>query len=563
MPAFLRPLGHLSLRARVLLLSIGLLGLGFAGFALTAVETLRAREEAAVTTRLETALRLLHLLAEERGDAWRLEDGTRLLRGDTLLNGFNDLPDRVQAATGAVATVFAGETRVATNIRKPDGARAVGTSLAAGPALEAMRRGEVYRGSNTILGTPHVTIYEPLRDAAGRQVGILFAGLPLTAVAAAEAEAIRLALLQGALVLLVVGMLLWLALRRMLRPLRDLTAALQALGERRLDIVVPCTDRQDELGRIGRAVELLRDATRQAQAQEVAAAEARAMAERQRHEAQAMIAASLERAVGAVADRLAEAAGGVGGATDTVAAVSASTATRSAATAERFGTVSSHVQSMAEAAEALSGSVSEITRQVGEGARIAAAAAQVARRSDTTVAGLAEAAGRIGDVVRLIGDIAGQTNLLALNATIEAARAGEAGKGFAVVASEVKTLASQTARATEEISTQITAMRDATGQAVEALRDIAAAVTRMEEVTSTIAGAVERQGLAAQDIARCAAAATDGSGQAEGAMRLLQAEIAAAEAGIARLRGAGAVVMQEGGALRSEVAQFVARLRAG
>ncbi|MCB4820308.1 methyl-accepting chemotaxis protein [Roseicella aerolata] len=561
--AVARPLSRLSLRARVLALAIALLAFGFAGFAVTVAQHMRAREETAVMARLEIAIRLLRSLAEEKGEAWRLEGGTRLLRGGTALNDLNDLPDRVHAVTGAAATVFAGEMRVATNIRRPDGDRAVGTLLAAGPALEAVRRGETYRGTNIILGTPHVTVYEPVLDAAGRQVGILFVGLPLTTVAEAEAAAIRLALAQGAVVLLLVGVLFWFALRWLLRPLGALAGTLQALGEGRLDVTVPCTDREDELGRIGRAVATLQTATREARAQEAAAAAARAEAEQRRREAQAVIADSLEHAIGQVADRLAEAAQGVGGATDTVAAVSAGTAGRSAETAARMGEVTEHVRAMAGATEALSGSVDQIARQVGEGARIAAEAVQVARSSDATIAGLAEAAGRIGDVVRLISDIAGQTNLLALNATIEAARAGEAGKGFAVVASEVKTLAAQTAKATEEISAQIGAMRGATDEAVSALHGIAGAVTRMEEVTSTIATAVDRQGEATRDIARSAAAAADGTGAAQEAMRRLQAEIAAAEACIARLRGAGSVVTEEGGALRAEVSSFVARLRAG
>ncbi|MBK1661899.1 cache domain-containing protein, partial [Paracraurococcus ruber] len=322
MHAFLRPLAQLSLRGRVLALVLLLFGLASAGFGITTAQNLREREEAAVAARLETALRLLRSLAEDKGAAWRL-DGNRLLRGDVALNDLNDLPDRVLAITGAVATIFAGETRVATNIRRPDGGRAVGTPLAAGPALDAVRRGETFRGVNLILGTPHVTVYEPVRDGSGRQVGILFAGLPVTTVAAAEAVAIRQALLQGAAVLTVIGLLVWLALRRMLRPLGEMATALQALGEGRHDIAVPCTDRVDELGRIGRAVVGLRDATRSAQAEEAAAAAARAAAEREREAARGRIAGEIEQAIGQVSDRLAAAAQGVGGATDAVAAAMA------------------------------------------------------------------------------------------------------------------------------------------------------------------------------------------------------------------------------------------------
>jgi methyl-accepting chemotaxis protein len=148
---------------------------------------------------------------------------------------------------------------------------------------------------------------------------------------------------------------------------------------------------------------------------------------------------------------------------------------------------------------------------VAEAAEVAAQAVSEARATDGTVRGLSDSAARIGDVVRLIGEIAGQTNLLALNATIEAARAGEAGRGFAVVASEVKTLAAQTAKATEEISTQIQQMQAATSGAVEAIRGIGATVERTSGIATAIAAAVEEQGATTQEIARSAALVAGGT----------------------------------------------------
>jgi methyl-accepting chemotaxis protein len=153
----------------------------------------------------------------------------------------------------------------------------------------------------------------------------------------------------------------------------------------------------------------------------------------------------------------------------------------------------------------MAASVEEITRRVAEAADVAKQAVAEAKATDATVRGLADAASRIGDVVRLIGEIAGQTNLLALNATIEAARAGEAGKGFAVVASEVKNLAGQTARATEEIGRQIGEMQAATTQAVDAIRGIGSTVDRTADIATAIAAAVEEQGATTREIARSAA----------------------------------------------------------
>ncbi len=170
------------------------------------------------------------------------------------------------------------------------------------------------------------------------------------------------------------------------------------------------------------------------------------------------------------------------------------------------------MQTVAAAAEELSSSISEISRQVGQSAEIGRKAVDEARHTNDDVQGLADAAQKIGDVVSLITDIAGQTNLLALNATIEAARAGDAGKGFAVVASEVKSLATQTAKATEEIATQIAGMQEATTSAVEAIKRIG----EIDEIATSIASAVEQQGAATQEISRNAQQAAAGTQEVNG-----------------------------------------------
>jgi len=221
--------------------------------------------------------------------------------------------------------------------------------------------------------------------------------------------------------------------------------------------------------------------------------------------AQAQLADRFETDVGVVVEALAAAATQVQQAAGSLSASAETSGLRAVDVAEAGQEAGAEVQSVAASAEELASSIAEITRQVAEGAAVARAAADEARATNTTVEGLATAAARINDVVRLIGDIAGQTNLLALNATIEAARAGEAGKGFAVVASEVKALAGQTARATQEIGDQIAAVQKATAEAVTALRSIGGTVGRMEEVTSAIAAAVEQQGAATREIARTAA----------------------------------------------------------
>jgi methyl-accepting chemotaxis protein len=230
--------------------------------------------------------------------------------------------------------------------------------------------------------------------------------------------------------------------------------------------------------------------------------------------------------------------------------------------ADAAGRADADVQSVAAAAEQMAASITEITRRVGESAEVAGRAVQEAQATDETMRGLSDSAARIGDVVRLIGDIAGQTNLLALNATIEAARAGEAGKGFAVVASEVKNLAGQTARATEEIGQQIAGMQAATGRAVEAIRGIGATVERTAEIATAIAAAVEEQGAATQEIARSAAQVAEATGtvsQRIGLVRQVAAETGEAAGG---MLGAVETLAGQSDVLRDRSATFLKAIRA-
>jgi methyl-accepting chemotaxis protein len=210
----------------------------------------------------------------------------------------------------------------------------------------------------------------------------------------------------------------------------------------------------------------------------------------------------------------------------------------------------------------MASSVNEISRQVQESASIANQAVDQARRTNDRVSELASAASRIGDVVELINNIAGQTNLLALNATIEAARAGEAGRGFAVVASEVKALAEQTAKATGEISTQISGIQAATHESVGAIKEIGDTIGRMSEIASTIASAVEEQGAATQEISRNVQQAAQGTMQVSS--NIVDVQRGATETGSAstQVLAAAQSLSSDSTRLKDEVSKFLNAVRA-
>jgi methyl-accepting chemotaxis protein len=296
---------------------------------------------------------------------------------------------------------------------------------------------------------------------------------------------------------------LWMTFVRILRPLSALSGALRHLAAGDLSIKLPGLERNDEIGEMAHAVQACK-LNAETKAREEAEAKIRQsdLAEKQRRADMNRLADSFESAIGEIVETVSSASTELEASAGTLTSTAERAQALTVRVAEASEEASTNVQSVASASEEMTSSVNEISRQVQNSARIAGHAVTQARHTNERVEELSKAAARIGDVVELINAIAGQTNLLALNATIEAARAGEAGRGFAVVASEVKALAEQTAKATGEIGLQVAGIQSATHESVDAIKEIGDTISKMSEIASTIASAVEQQGAATQEISR-------------------------------------------------------------
>jgi methyl-accepting chemotaxis protein len=350
--------------------------------------------------------------------------------------------------------------------------------------------------------------------------------------------------------------------RAVVRPLADITRVTEKIAGGATGVVIPNADRNDEVGALARSIVIFQQAMeRNAELNRTIADDVKTREARNAHIEHAVesFRVSVEqalRAVGQNAETMRSTA-------ETLTGVAAKAADQTGTAAVASDDTATNVNTVASASEELTASIQEIARHVVQATSVVRQAGNTTESSAAEIEGLAAAGQRIGAVIDLIQAIAAQTNLLALNATIEAARAGDAGKGFAVVAQEVKSLANQTAKATEEIALQVAGIQTSTKSAVEAVRNVAASMIAIEKVTTAIASAVEEQGAATQEISRNANLAAQGT-------KVLADNISTVNGAIGETtRSAGAVLdaslslSGEANRLTEEVQNFFAALRTG
>jgi methyl-accepting chemotaxis protein len=556
-------LSGLSIATRMAWSAMAFLAVGILATAGTLLYRAQSEMQQIAQSTLTKNMNVLHHLVYQQGDP-RIE-GNVLYFGQTPVNGNFAIVDQVKAIAGGTATIFMGDLRVATNVLKPDGTRAVGTKLAAGPAYDSVFKArKTFAGTVDILGTPYLTIYEPiLEKASGNVIGILYVGLKRSEFFDSVSSMLQEGIIAAAAILVLAGFASFMLMRRMLLPLGALGEAMHRIAGGDLSKGVPMTERTDELGRMAGSIAVLLEAARQkirleAESQRIQASaeEERQRIDRERQKAAdglQMQSEELTRVLGMLEQGLSELSAGnlsfrikdgvpaqyaglvgdfnqaveqLGTMVSTIQATAREIGTSAREINAGAGNLSQRTESQAHAlqetaatSEQISATIRQtasLSQQAAETAGTALAAAKrggdIAGQARQAMAAIEAASSRISDIIHLIDDIAFQTNLLALNASVEAARAGDAGKGFAVVASEVRMLAQRSAEAARDVAKLISATNTEVGGGVDlvqqvggALDHIVSASERVAETIGQIANATSEQASGVQDMTRAVA----------------------------------------------------------
>lgn len=409
--------------------------------------------------------------------------------------------------------------------------------------------------------TPVAALLGPIKDFSGKPLGAVELVMDNADYVASADRAWMLAIAIAALGLVLAAIVGYLIARGISRPILSITSVMRELADGRLDVAVPTSKANDEAGAMVKAVAVFRDNAVNFSKLQADQLEAKAQSEAEKRRAFAALADNFEASIRDVVTTVSSAAVEMEHTARSMSDIVEQSRNRTRAVSSASALASENVQTVAAAAEELSSSMTEISRRLAHATEVVGKAASDGRQSNERVQSLADAAQKIGDVVSFINGIAGQTNLLALNATIEAARAG-AGRGFAVVASEVKALATQTAKATEEIGAQVTAVQGETTGAVEGIQSICATIQQVDEISAAIAAAVGQQGTATQEIAQNVQQAAARTGEVSQNIAGVTDGIAATGTAAEEVLVSAIELSKQSQRLRDEVDRFLAQIRA-
>ncbi|MCP3473699.1 methyl-accepting chemotaxis protein [Bradyrhizobium sp. CCGUVB1N3] len=410
--------------------------------------------------------------------------------------------------------------------------------------------------------TPVAALLGPIKDFSGKPLGVVELVMDNADYVASADRAWMLALGIAALGLVLAAIVGYLIARSISRPILSITSVMRELADGRLDVAIPLGRSNDEVGEMVKAVAVFRDNAVSFNRLQTEQADAKAESEQEKRRAFASLADNFEASIRDVVNTVSSAAVEMEQTARSMSDIVEQSRHQTRAVSSASALASENVQTVAAAAEELSSSMTEISRRLAHATEVVGRAASDGRHSNARVQSLADAAQKIGDVVSFINGIAGQTNLLALNATIEAARAGEAGRGFAVVASEVKALATQTAKATEEIGAQVTAVQGETTGAVQGIQSICATIQQVDEISAAIAAAVGQQGTATQEIAQNVQQAAARTGEVSQNIAGVTEGIAATGSAAQEVLGSAVELSRQSQRLRDEVDRFLAHIRA-